>query len=94
MPQVVIIAGPNGAGKTMFASEYFAGPRGHFVFINADEIAREVGPLRQRSADIRAARIMLERIDGLVAASDDFALETTLATLFYARKIPAWRKSG
>jgi predicted ABC-type ATPase len=94
VPQVVIVAGPNGAGKTTFASMYLVGPRAHFAFINADEIAREAGRLSLRSADIRAARIMLERIDGLAAAGGDFAFETTLATLSYARKIPVWRKSG
>lgn len=96
MPQVVIIAGPNGAGKTTFASNYLVGSRAHFSFVNADEIAREVirrgVPLRR--ANIRAARIMLERIDGLVADRADFAFETTLATLSYTRKIRAWCRSG
>ena len=35
---------------------------------------------------------MLDRIDGLVSGGSDFAFETTLATLTYARKIPIWRK--
>ena len=96
MPQVVIIAGPNGAGKTTFASDYLVGPRAHFAFVNADEIAREGAQrnLPRRSADVRAARIMLERIDNLATAGTDFAFETTLATLSYARKIPVWRQSG
>ena len=96
MPQVIIVAGPNGAGKTTFASDYLVGPRAHFAFVNADEIAREaVQPiLHRQSADVRAARIMLERIDSLVTARADFAFETTLATLSYARKIPVWRRSG
>ena len=37
---------------------------------------------------------MLERIDSLVAAGEDFAFETTLATLSYARKLPGWQRSG
>lgn len=96
MPQVIIIAGPNGAGKTTFASDYLVGPRAHFAFVNADEIARETGQpyLHRQSADVRAARIMLERIDSLATAGADFAFETTLATLSYARKIPVWRRSG
>lgn len=97
MPQVVIIAGPNGAGKTTFASDYLTGSRAHFAFVNADEIARDVvghGASPHRQADIRAARIMLGRIDDLVAAGADFAFETTLATLSYAQKIPAWRRAG
>lgn len=96
MPQVVIIAGPNGAGKTTFASNYLVGPRAHFSFVNADEIAREVASrgAPQRQTDIRAGRMMLERIDDLVKARADFAFETTLATRSYARKIRAWRRLG
>lgn len=59
------------------------------VFVNADEISRELRthdpPHRQ--VDVRAARIMLERIDQCVAAGAGFMFETTLATLTYARKI-------
>ena len=95
MPEVIIIAGPNGAGKTTFASEYLPAEPKRFVFVNADEIAREVaeGASRQRP-DARAARIMLRRIDDLGDSGADFAFETTLATLSYARKIPLWRRSG
>ena len=66
------------------------------VFVNADEISRELrthGP-PHRQVDVRAARIMLERIDQCVAAGAGFMFETTLATLTYARKIPQWRRSG
>jgi predicted ABC-type ATPase len=37
---------------------------------------------------------MLNRIDELVDASVDVAIETTLATLTYARKIPIWQGRG
>lgn len=95
MPQVIIIAGPNGAGKTTFARNYLAGSRAHFAFVNADEIAREAArrDASQGQAHIRAARIMLERIENLMAARADFAFETTLATRSYAPKIAAWRRS-
>jgi predicted ABC-type ATPase len=96
VPKVIIIAGPNGAGKTTFASEYLPAMQQRLVFVNADEIARELrthGP-PHRQVDVRAARIMLERIDQCVAAGAGFMFETTLATLIYARKIPQWRRSG
>jgi predicted kinase len=88
VPEVVIIAGPNGAGKTTFADEYLAATRRSFKFVNADEIALEVAVrgLLQPRADIRAARIMLDRINQLVAIGADFAFETTLATRTYAQK--------
>jgi predicted ABC-type ATPase len=37
---------------------------------------------------------MLRRIDELVEASADFVVETTLANLTYAQKIPDWRRRG
>lgn len=94
MPQVIIIAGPNGAGKTTFAREYLSERHGQFVFVNADEIAREVADqgLSRAELDIRAARIMLERIDDLAGAGADFMFETTLATRSYAAKIAAWQQ--
>ena len=96
MPRLVIIAGPNGAGKTTFAKEYLSSFGARFEFVNADEISRalalEIG--NQGSPDIRAAKAMLSKIDELVDATVDFAIETTLATLIYARKIPVWQGRG
>jgi len=43
MQEIIIIAGPNGAGKTSFANEYLPAAREGLVYINADEIAHELG---------------------------------------------------
>lgn len=96
MQEVIVIAGPNGAGKTSFANEYLSTFGGRFVFLNADEIARQVGARGTTPAqlDVRAGRAMLTRIDDGIAAGQDLAFETTLATLRYAKKIPAWRQAG
>lgn len=98
MPQVIIIGGPNGAGKTTFASEYLADMHPFIEFVNADEIARSIAQLDATASaqriDRRAARLMMEQIDTLVKAGNSFALETTLASRTYARKILRWRKSG
>jgi predicted ABC-type ATPase len=95
VPTLIIIAGPNGAGKTTFAREYLSAEDRQFKFVNADEIARtREGGDAQAVSDIEAARTMLSRIDELVKAGADFVLETTLANLTYAQKIPAWRKRG
>ena len=95
MQEAIILAGPNGAGKTTFANEYLLGAE-RFEFVNADEIAREVSelglPVAQR--DIRAGRIMLERIADLVTARMEFMFETTLSGLAYARKVPIWQNLG
>lgn len=96
MPDLIIIAGPNGSGKTTFAREYLLKDTMRFIFVNADEIVRNLGLEAgvQSHPDVRAARMMLERIDELVSAGVDLAIETTLATLTYARKIPVWRERG
>ncbi len=95
MPDILIIAGPNGAGKTTFAREYLATERARFEFINADEIARSMLELDVSTLhDIRAGRIMLDRVDELIGANASFVIESTLASLTYARKIPRWRELG
>jgi predicted ABC-type ATPase len=95
VPTLIIIAGPNGAGKTTFAREYLADDERHFEFVNADEIARSLSQEgTEVSSDVIAARMMLRRIGELVEAGADFAIETTLANLTYAQKIPTWRKLG
>jgi predicted ABC-type ATPase len=96
MPRLLIIAGPNGAGKTSFVSAYYAAEAQGFVFINADEIAREIADhgMASPALDIQAGRLMLKRIDEIIQAQGDLMLETTLASLTYARKIPIWQQAG
>jgi predicted ABC-type ATPase len=95
VPSVILIAGPNGAGKTTFGDEYLSAEDRQFEFVNADEIARGLDAQRiQSRSDVLAARMMLRRVDELVQANANFVIETTLATLTYAQKIPVWRQSG
>jgi predicted ABC-type ATPase len=96
MPDLIIIAGPNGSGKTTFAREYLSKDTMRFVFVNADEIFRDLTLAAdfQSPSDMRAGRMMLDRIDALIDSGADLAIETTLATLSYAQKIPVWRKRG
>jgi predicted ABC-type ATPase len=93
VPTLILIAGPNGAGKTTFANEYLSAEERRFEFVNADEIARGLAEADAPS-DVLAARMMLNRIDELVEVHADLAVETTLASLTYARKIPGWRQRG
>jgi predicted ABC-type ATPase len=96
MQEIIIIAGPNGAGKTSFADKYLPATENELVFVNADEIAREIrrAGLTQAELDFRAGREMLSRIDELVNSRMEFMFETTLASLAYARKIPQWQQAG
>jgi predicted ABC-type ATPase len=64
------------------------------AFVNADEIERALRAADPAASEIAAAREMLVRIDALISAGQSLAIETTLASLTYARKIPAWRAAG
>ena len=98
MKQVIIIAGPNGAGKTSFSNQYLPAAQDGLVFVNADEIARDMAlaPLAGSAAsiDFRAGRNMLDLIDDLAADGRDFMFETTLATRICATKVPVWQRLG
>jgi predicted ABC-type ATPase len=96
MQEIIIVAGPNGAGKTSFANEYLPAAEEGLVFVNADEIARELAKpgLPKPAVDLRAGREMLRRIDALAEARAEFMFETTLASLTYARKIQSWQRRG
>jgi predicted ABC-type ATPase len=95
VPNLIFIARPNGAGKTTFANEYLSTDERRFEFVNADEIARGLEEAHVKApSDVLAARMMLERLDDLIKADANVVVETTLASLTYARKIPVWRQQG
>jgi len=79
-PNLYVIAGCNGAGKTTAAYTLFPEILENYEFVNADEIARELRFSDPDTSDIKAGRIMLDRISYLLSANKDFAIETTLAS--------------
>lgn len=83
MPNLYIIAGCNGAGKTTASYAIFPQMLDCREFVNLDEIAKGLSPFDPDSASIAAGRIMIDRINGLLEARADFAVETTLATKSY-----------
>lgn len=95
MPTIVIVAGPNGAGKTTFATGLIVDERPGYEFVNADEIARFMAvDLSVGERDMRAGRLMLQRLENLLAQRADIVLETTLSSRLYARRIPGWKAMG
>ncbi|MEQ1837035.1 MAG: zeta toxin family protein [Candidatus Nitrotoga sp.] len=94
MKKIIIIAGPNGAGKTTFAREFLPNEAGCPQFVNADLIAAGLSPFAPDMAAVKAARIMLESITELERRGENFAFETTLSGLIYARRIRRWREAG
>lgn len=83
MPNLYIIAGPNGAGKTTASFTVLPEQLNCRHFVNADEIARGLSPFDVEAVAMQAARIMLARVQELLEASEDFSIETTLATKSY-----------
>jgi predicted ABC-type ATPase len=77
-PNCYIVAASNGAGKTTFATEFLPRYAECTNFINPDLIARGLSPFDPDAALVRAARLVLERIDQMSRAGSDFAFETTL----------------
>jgi predicted ABC-type ATPase len=93
-PRCIVIAGPNGAGKTSFAREYLLQDAKIPNFINADLIAGGLSPLDPSLAAIAAARLVLQEIDRLAEARFDFAFESTLSGVAYARRLTALKQAG
>lgn len=94
MPNLYIIAGCNGAGKTTASFTVLPEMLNCEDFVNADEIARGLSPLKPENAAIEAGRIMLQKIDNFIEQGKDFAFETTLATKSYINTIRKAQKKG
>jgi predicted ABC-type ATPase len=89
-----LIAGPNGAGKTTFAREYLPNDARVVNFVNADLIATGLSPLKPELAAVAAARLVLEELDRLTSLRADFAWESTLSGLTYAKRIQEMKQLG
>jgi len=89
-----VIAGPNGAGKTTFASRFLPDFVDCRQFLNADLIAAGLSPFAPETQNVKAGRLLLERIGELAAAQEDFGFETTLSGRTYARLLAGLRSAG
>ena len=94
MPNLYIISGCNGAGKTTASFTILPEMLGCKEFVNADEIARGLSPFQPESVSFQAGRIMIERIEELIALEVDFGFETTLTTLSYVNTIKFAKEKG
>ena len=93
-PAVYVIAGPNGAGKTTFASEFLPDFVQCREFLNADLIAAGLSPFAPESQNVRAGRLLLERIGELANQRADFGFETTLSGRTYVKLLSDRKASG
>jgi predicted ABC-type ATPase len=86
--------GCNGAGKTTFAKEFLPTEVKCLRFLNADEIARGLSPLKPSAGAVQAARLLLTQIDECLRRRETFALETTLSGKTYIRLFVRARELG
>lgn len=93
-PTIYVIAGCNGAGKTTFAREFLPKEVKCLRFLNADEIARGLSPLKPSAAAVQAARLLLKQIDEHLSHRRTFALETTLSGRTYLKLFQRARQLG
>lgn len=78
MAELYIIAGCNGAGKTTASYAVLPSILNCREFVNADSIAAGLSPFNPDNVALEAGRIMLQRIDHLLAEQSGFAFETTI----------------
>jgi predicted ABC-type ATPase len=79
LPTVYVLAGANGAGKTTFASEFLPDFVKCREFLNADLMAAGLSPFAPETQNLRAGRLLLERVGELAKERADFGFETTLS---------------
>ena len=80
--------------KDDFRLAIFARSADVIHFVNADLIAAELSPLEPGLAAVRAGRLVLQESGRLAVDRADVALESTLSSLGYARRIRAWKRTG
>lgn len=89
-----IISGCNGAGKTTASYTVLPEILNCREFVNADEIARGLSPFNPESVAIEAGKLMLQRIEDLLAKDETFSIETTLATKSYINLVRRAQAKG
>jgi len=94
MPNLYIISGCNGAGKTTAGLTILPEILACKEFVNADSIAAGLSPFNPEGTALEAGRIMLKRMDTLLASRVDFAFETTLSTKSYVSFIKKAKQAG
>jgi predicted ABC-type ATPase len=93
-PTVYVISGPNGAGKTTFANEFLPNFVSCREFLNADLIAAGLSPFAPETQNMRAGRLLVERMRELAKERRDFGFETTLAGRMHVKLLSDLRKWG
>jgi predicted ABC-type ATPase len=94
MPNLYIISGCNGAGKTTASYTVLPEILNCKEFVNADNIAAGLSPFNPESVAFESGRLMIQRINELLAHKIDFAFETTLSTRSYVSFVKKAKEIG
>ncbi|MBR2082052.1 MAG: zeta toxin family protein [Elusimicrobiaceae bacterium] len=87
-----ILAGANGSGKSTIAKELL--PEENIVYVNADDIARELCPEDMQSVRIQAGKKLHARLNQLFTEGKSFALESTLSGVGHIKTIQTAHRLG
>lgn len=87
-----IAAGPNGSGKTTFARQFLK--EHDYVFLNADEIAKELSPDRIEDAQLSAGRVFISRLFKNIDEGNNILIESTLSGMYLHRILPRIKAEG
>lgn len=87
-----ILAGANGSGKSTISKVLL--PAEGLVYVNPDDIARELNPDNPLAVRIEAGREALHRIDSLIENGESFAIESTLSGNAYVKVIERVKTLG
>lgn len=92
MKNLYILAGANGSGKSTISSVFL--PTEGVVYVNPDDIARELNPADPVSMRIEAGKEALRRIDSLLDRGESFAVESTLSGVAHVRLLKQAKTLG
>lgn len=85
---LIIIAGGNGVGKTTFAKEFLL-ENPDYVFLNADEIAKEIG-----GSKVSTGKLFFKRLTEAINEEKSLLIESTLSGHYLIRFIELLRKKN
>lgn len=89
---LIIASGPNGSGKTTFARQFLKAY--DYVFINADEIAKELNPENMEAAKLSAGRVFFARLFENLKKGNNVMIESTLSGGYLHRFMPKIKEYG
>lgn len=90
-PEAILIAGANGSGKTTFARQFLPVLYPDVAFLNVDEIQQEDAG---NGRAVAAGRKFMRQLAVLEKLQRGFAIETTLSSRMYAKRMPLWKSCG